>query len=77
MNFNSLYNKLELIEEARQSSVWLPGWQNMLVNTRKFQEKLRAEGIKFPTPINALAKYALVTIDGVTSGKIDSDGSKS
>jgi len=77
MNFNSLVNKLEILEEARQSSVWLPGWQNMLVNTRKFQEKLRAEGIKFPTPINALAKYALVTIDGVTSGNINGDGSES
>lgn len=76
MNFNSLYNKLEIIEEARTSSVWLPGWQNMLINTRKFQTKLQQEeGLRFPTPINALAKYALATIDGVISGKIDADSS--
>ena len=76
MNFDKLYSKVEILEEARTSSVWLPGWQNMLVNTRKFQTKLQQEeGLKFPTPINALAKYALATIDGVTSGNIDADSS--
>ena len=76
MNFDKLYSKVEILEEARTSSVWLPGWQNMLVNTRKFQTKLQQEeGLKFPTPINALAKYALATIDGVISGKIDADSS--
>lgn len=76
MNFDKLLSKVEILEEARTSSVWLPGWQNMLVNTRKFQTKLQQEeGLKFPTPINALAKYALATIDGVTSGNIDADSS--
>ena len=76
MNFNSLVNKLEVLEEARQSSVWLPGWQNILVSANKLQKKLRAEGINFPTPIYALARYALVIIDDVISGKIDSNVSK-